>query len=514
MVNFLECEAPELAPTVELGSLRKGATRVGEVSYQRGSFRRHLICGAVPSRVAKTSVLVVKACATPEGLLVSTGDHIRELGQLLRRPNETLAVEYKAWLNLKNSCERADLAKALMAVSNHGGGYVVLGYQDNNGILRPDPCRPSDLSAYNPKVVGDIIDRFAEPTFHCQVSHVAHPEFGSEFPIIQVPAGSVPIQARRSSPEGCGHVRQGVYYIRKPGPKSEPPGNAAEWSVLIRRCVTQDREVLLKSIANIIGATPTPQPATPPNERLRSWKSQCREQFEKDKAELGHALEPDPYRYGTYSCAYTLVGEVDPLTLTQFKDVLLQVQGKETGWPVWMMNVIKGHTPKNIGNVIRQWYHTEDTSHADYWLADPAGKLFLARGYQEDGEMPLNAGKYFDISLPIWRVAECLRHAARLAQRMLPTGGGEFEIEFEWDSLKGRKLISWAEQRHRAPSNVSAVPSVITSGRFNVEQVAASLGSIVRQLTLPLYEAFDFFQPTEAMYEEVLDLMLRSGPMS
>jgi hypothetical protein len=42
--------------------------------------------------------------------------------ELIDSPNETLGVEYKEWLDLNDSEARADLARHIAALANHGGG--------------------------------------------------------------------------------------------------------------------------------------------------------------------------------------------------------------------------------------------------------------------------------------------------------------------------------------------------------------------------------------------------------
>ncbi len=53
-----------------------------------------------------------------------------DLIQLLSTPNETLSVEYKSWLQLAGNEGKATLAKAAIAITNHGGGIIVLGMRE------------------------------------------------------------------------------------------------------------------------------------------------------------------------------------------------------------------------------------------------------------------------------------------------------------------------------------------------------------------------------------------------
>ena len=45
-------------------------------------------------------------------------------------PVEDLDAEYKGWLDLRTESDRARLAKAVIALANHGGGVVILGFEE------------------------------------------------------------------------------------------------------------------------------------------------------------------------------------------------------------------------------------------------------------------------------------------------------------------------------------------------------------------------------------------------
>ena len=53
---------------------------------------------------------------------------IRELQPLISEPREDLSVEYKSWLDLTRKEHKATLAKVAIALTNHGGGFIVIGF--------------------------------------------------------------------------------------------------------------------------------------------------------------------------------------------------------------------------------------------------------------------------------------------------------------------------------------------------------------------------------------------------
>ena len=156
-------------------------------------------------------------------------DLTRRLADLLRDPRETLDVELKEWLNIvSDSGHKATLAKALIALANHGGGYVIFGFDETDEGVMPAEPRPANLAAYTPDTVNSTVSRYAEPSFHCDVRVVPSPETGLDHPIVSVPGGhQVPIRSKRSGPDRR-IIQENRYYIRRPGPCSEPPRSGAE----------------------------------------------------------------------------------------------------------------------------------------------------------------------------------------------------------------------------------------------------------------------------------------------
>jgi hypothetical protein len=129
--------------------------------------------------------------------------------ELLRNPAEDLAFEIKEWLNLGENVHKALLAQAMIALANHGGGAVLIGYAEQaDGSFMPAEPRPADLSGYASDVVNEISRAYLNPPAHCDVRHIAHPVTGLLFPVINVAGGhSIPIMARRGGPkdrhDGC-----------------------------------------------------------------------------------------------------------------------------------------------------------------------------------------------------------------------------------------------------------------------------------------------------------------------
>jgi hypothetical protein len=59
----------------------------------------------------------------------------------------------------------------LIAVENHGGGCLVIGFsEEDTKVLSPNQSRPENLSAFGTDKINAIIKKYAEPPFHAHVT--------------------------------------------------------------------------------------------------------------------------------------------------------------------------------------------------------------------------------------------------------------------------------------------------------------------------------------------------------
>lgn len=186
---------------------------------------------------------------------------MNDIELLIDSPIETLEIELKAWIDLNNNSQKASMAKELIALANHGGGHVILGFDDNT--LAPI-TRPTGYTVTADDING-IVSRYADPDFHCELV-----EAGGHF-AVRVPGGhKVPIRSKRNGPND--EIIQDRYYIRRPGPKSEPPKTGLEWDVLFRKCI-DNRESELEAMVTRVLRVLASEPSEPPPDPVAKIKS-------------------------------------------------------------------------------------------------------------------------------------------------------------------------------------------------------------------------------------------------
>jgi hypothetical protein len=161
-----------------------------------------------------------------------------------------MATEIKDWLDLRSRDVRARLAKELIALANHGGGYLLLGFAEKGTGWTPSGSCPFDLENYSQDEINNILKRHSEPVFECAVHHIQS-SAGGDHVVVVVPGGHiVPIRVDRC-PQGSGV--SDTYYARRPGPESAPPQDAHDWETLIHRCLDNDHQRQLEGFRRILG---------------------------------------------------------------------------------------------------------------------------------------------------------------------------------------------------------------------------------------------------------------------
>jgi len=329
-----------------------------------------------------------------------------QLQELVDTPTERLDVELKAWVDLTDNGNRAQLAKAILALANHGGGFVVIGFDDGG---QSAAGRPQNLDGYNQDRINDIVDRFAEPSFHCDVHYVRRTQDGAIHPIVVIPGGHrTPVRCKRGSQGN--EVHENRYYMRRPGPASEEAKSAHEWDELIGRCVRHRRDEVAEILRNVLeGRAPRIESTMEEAARLDAWTAESLERWNAatgaipdNGANAGICMP-----HGHYSVSAVI--DATRVTLAQAEDAAKNAaRTKYTGWTPWWWPTREGLRPYVEGNVIERSVGANDQDvrpdHADFWRISQQGQLFIIRGYTEDG-MPdrVEPGSVIDLTIPVWR---------------------------------------------------------------------------------------------------------------
>ena len=401
-----------------------------------------------------------------------------DIQDLIESPCRSLDVEYKSWRNLDHAEDRAELARDISALANHGGGFVVFGFNDLT--LSPDDTDPFRTNCTIDRVTS-IVQTYLDPPVRCEVSTPIS-SAGVVHPVIRVAGhGPTPVCIRQDGPPGgCVKlVERGAFYVRKPGPvmagwsigalcpqssKIEVP---QDWGPLIRRCVRRDREALIGMLeATIEGRTSEPEPA----QRLLTWHRAARIAF-LALTPRSPVAETLAKRHYALSYGFDLI-RPEMLEHAQLAERLrravFDVQSQfRSGWNMFDPPYRRGVQARFVldpttGDEETDFLETawlrarEPGETADFWRVSPRGLATIIRGYVEDMvqpdiEPPVRPGTCLSPDVLTQEIAELVCHARAFARMF----GGVRRVTFrcEWWGLTGRELFD-PESRwpHRGPA--------------------------------------------------------------
>jgi len=447
--------------------------------------------------------------ATGEDEMPST----TELLSLLDFPNESLSAEYKGWLDLGDTAGRATLAKAAIALANHGGGIIVLGMREQEGGPLQSVSRPADVDRYTQDDVNQAINRFADPEFHCELLFATHRETNVEHAFVSIPAGTVPVMSRRDC-EGVIAARR--CYIRKPGPRSEEPFDGQEWRALLDRCIQAGRENMLDAIRAIVHGRAGSVPARAQlSSALPAFTEAARARWMEIVSKLP-ADDPARFPHGHYELGFEIRGGKPLPSLSEMRRAMQQAGAvKHTGWGPFVQLTRPEYVPHIVDGAIETWLGLpaervleRGPAHCDFWRADAAGRLVEMRGYDEDEAPGREPGKWIDITLPVWRVGEAILFVGRLAE--LFGENTSILVRCRFLGLQGRTLASISGRRWIFDDRRCTDNEVILERQITRAQARDNLVEVLHALLSPLYERFAFFELSEQLVAEEIEQMTRN----
>jgi hypothetical protein len=288
--------------------------------------------------------------------MLSPNADLDDLDDLINEPRETLDVEVKEWLDLTDNDHRAMIAKEIIALANHGGGFLVIGFKEKpDGTFQPSTGRPVNLEAWSQDGIQSIIAKYADPGVQCRVHHRASATSGETHPIIAVPGGHrVPIRAKAGAPDGKKLVAHRVY-IRRPGPASEEPKTAEEWDRFLERCLQNRQAELLEAMRSIMaGVIPNAPLATATRfDQLKAFDAQAIARWETLVAPLPAGASPT-LPHGYYDLSMAIDGDFDRQSLSDLRETIRRAVRSHSGWPPFVNLSRAPYTPKLVDGAMRR----------------------------------------------------------------------------------------------------------------------------------------------------------------
>ena len=204
-------------------------------------------------------------------------------------------------------------------------------------------------------------------------------------------------------------------------------------------------------------------------------------------------------KYGYYAVDFSLNSMQRP-SLNQLKEWMRTDEPRYTGWSPFWWPTRKEIAPQVIDQDTFECIHdgTGPVNHIERWQASTEGRFTIVRAYDVDEEEP---GKYFDLTLPAWRVAEMLLYAGRMADRF-ESRTVDFTLRYE--GLAGRMLQTRAAPNRFLSGNYTT-KAIKYEKRLSLstEDIDSGVIEMTDNLVRNLFELFQLTLPATLCEEEI-----------
>ena len=444
-----------------------------------------------------------------ENWITPMADVALQLEALINDLREGLQVEVKNWLNgLNQAADKARLAKEIIALANSGGGFIFIGFEDEEPHAPIEPTE-EERRGFTQDSIAGLVHAYLSPPCQCELHFVRQENGAIAHPVLVVPGEHrTPVFALRGGPEN-GILDNGKVYVRRPGGNSEHARTQDDWERLLERLVKARQSSQLNAIREIINPSRALDAPLDRNAELETWTE---ENLTRWQERIAHLDPNDPRRFqsGYWYTSY-LIEPFEPPSLVELREQFDRQMPKYSGWPPFTFLHRDDRRPQPHGETIEAWMgEGDDGWHSDFWRVARDGRAFLLRPMQEDrpdygsSVIPGPPRPTFDWVLPIYRVAELLKQLEAFASI---NGGGEsnFDLILKYEGTAGRTL--WRTDEHywldeHGPSNMEALSSQISA---NVAELEFNLNEIVWKLLQPIYAQFNFAELPKELVDRVVN---------
>jgi hypothetical protein len=446
--------------------------------------------------------------------------------ELIQHPQESLSVELKAWINPDQPDGIAKIVKTALAMRNHGGGYMVIGF--SNDTLKPllDNAPSNVREIFHIDKIQRMVAKYSSDPFEVTVEFPQRN--GQDFPVIIIPTGiKTPVAAKSDlSSDGKSLIRADTVYVRSLSSNNTPSTTQAkskDWTRLIEICFDNREADIGRFIRRHLGGIGTEQlnslaavlagnfkPEVSTEDLLKGYFQESEQHYEQVLKDRDVTLP----EHGVWEVGLILIGEVPHHSANQeFLNLLNSSNPDYTGWPVWVDSrrfdendrpyVINGVWEALLIRLRSGWLN-----HIDFMRLDPKGRFFLRRALEDDMERTERSPQALtalDFGLAIIRTVEAIAVGLAFAKSMgcLPEET-TLAFAFKWTKLKRRKLSSWANPRRWVSDHYSAYQDeVVAFVNVPLDVPLSALSQYVNPIIRSLFEIFDGFTLSGDVIEDM-----------
>jgi len=444
------------------------------------------------------------------------------LDSLVSRLSEGLSVEIKTWIDPKAAESIAKISKAVIALYNRNGGYLIIGF-DNKTLLPDQEGAPHDVkAAFHVDVIQGIVSKYSSISIEIQVGFVERQ--GGLHPVIAVPQGvTVPAAAKRDllDQDRKPLIREDTVYFRTLGSNGTPSTSAikaTDWRDLLEICFDNREADIGRFLrrqgiegANIFSPglkSPTLEERTrsilQEGARARDLSIEARNLDTSAQALL---------QRGSWEVA--LVFDPPKDVEDSSKDFLAKVDSSNpeyTGWPAWLVstNFNKADRPYKLETAWESLVLGSNTDKLDFYRMHARGQFYQSRILLDDMTTKVEPGTVLDPRLAAYFVAEVIAVGLRFVSALNFDADAKLGFMFRWNGLRGRHIDHWLDNGFSSPHQETREDSIESYVEVPADTPASSIAPYVQRATSRLFGSFAGFElKPDAIEIEVNRLLKR-----
>jgi len=477
------------------------------------------------------------------------------LQALINRPTESLSVELKVWID-PNVPEGIDkIVRASIAMRNHGGGYVLIGFNNNTSEPCIDNIPPNVRELFHQDTIQRMVSKYSSESFEVKVHFPIRD--GIEFPVIEIGSGvKTPIATKRplENSEKEPLFQQNRVFIRSLESNNTPSTTEAtwkDWPHIVEVCF-DNREAdigrfIRRHLRNLPPEFIRAFTSLSPQKELEGKEQETRQdqpekletvsliQEKTTETTIQEYLQKGSTRFNTlikernlevanlgyWEVSVVIIGTVPPHSANlSFLNLLDSSNPNYTGWPVWLDSRGFSNTEARpyVFNGVWETFICDLSGGSggkelDFWSLDPSGIFYLRRALQDDlseGQRAPEPMKQLDFGLVILRTAEAIAVALGFAKAMgCPIETTRLSLAFKWTTMKGRELSAWASfDRHIHRGNISHQDDIISQVIVPLETPISAIAEYVYQVSKTVFETFNGVEIDISVVEDLTQKLI------
>ncbi len=444
----------------------------------------------------------------------------KKLEGFLKYPNESKEVDYKNSEQLsKDNVFSYKLIKHIIGFANSGGGYIVIGYKENNKKIPEPDLEISDniVNSYDVSTLAEMVESFigAHNKIDLNIYKIENPENKKIYPIIK-------IRGFNKNPFFCvkdyidkttNHfiLKKNSLYIRIASARTIELATPDEWEKLIDQAVIKKQDELLfrfKILLKDVGLISQ-------NEKKIDKKFVDEKDFDNKKNIERYngfidEIKKD-YGYEKNIPGFIINHRIIDKHVWK-KDQLIEAmessKQKNTGFPIGTMYRYgsKEFMPEPLIDCIKLKISSSFDDTYDFWKLYDDGNFLFFRNFEEDSSTQGKEKRVLWFDTRIWRIIESIKHMVSLYKNLVVEPTEKIVFEIRHSGIENRELASGNQRRLMWSHNTTkSITEVLWSKEATIDEFMINSEEYAKECARDLFLMFDYWKPEELVLDSVIE---------